>query len=265
MLRIFTDGSCTHNGRKGARASYGVIYPDKLIESWGAPITNGTQTNQTAELTAIYEGIKKGTTLSGNPAHVDVHIFSDSEYSINCLTKWVSGWKKRDWKTADGKPVVHRELIEKILDQLKLFAGHVFVHVKAHTGGADENSRWNQEADDIARKAGEENAVVMYKDFKECVKVIRNTDSTEEALKGIPLALMGAPVSENDLFAAIKANLGSIDEKHLKSALISALKKTLQSKNYELEKSKVFKTPHYRLIEESHLTIKRLEHSTEDE
>ena len=76
MLRIFTDGSCTHNGRKGARASYGVIYPDKLIESWGAPITNGTQTNQTAELTAIYEGIKKGTTLSGNPAHVDVHVFS---------------------------------------------------------------------------------------------------------------------------------------------------------------------------------------------
>jgi HD superfamily phosphodiesterase len=137
--------------------------------------------------------------------------------------------------------------------------------VKAHTGGVDENSRWNQEADDIARKAGEDNAIVMYKDFKECVKVIRNTDSTEEALKGIPLALMGAPVSENDLFAAIKANLGSIDEKHLKSALISALKKTLQSKNYELEKSKVFKTPHYRLIEESHLTIKRLAHSTEDE
>lgn len=265
MLRIFTDGSCTHNGRKGARASYGVIYPEYLVESWGAPITVGTHTNQTAELTAIYEGIKKGTTLSGNPAHIDVHIFSDSEYSINCLTKWVSGWKKRDWKTADGKPVVHRELIEKILEQLKLFAGHVFVHVKAHTGGTDEKSKWNQEADDIARKAVEDNCAVFYKDLKECVKVIRNTESTEEALKGIPLALMGGPVSEKDLFEAIKANLGSIDEKHLKSALISALKKTLQSKKYDLEKSKVFKTPHYRLIEESHLTIKRLEHTTEDE
>jgi ribonuclease HI len=265
MLRIFTDGSCTHNGRKGARASYGVIYPDKLIESWGAPINDGTQTNQTAELTAIYEGLKKGTSIMGDPTEINVHIFSDSEYAINCLTKWVSGWKKRGWKTAEGKPVVHKDLIEKILDQLKLYAGHIFTHVKAHTGGSDENSRWNQEADDIARKAVEDNNIVNYKDFKEIVKVIRNTESTENVLKGIPLAIMGGPISEKDLFESLKANLDSIDEKYLKSALISALKKTLQNKNYDLEKTKVFKTIHYKLIEETHLTIKRLDHITEDE
>lgn len=264
MLKIYTDGSCINNGRKGARASFAVIFPDKLEESWGCPLPVGDKpTNQTAELTAIYEGLKKGTTIMGDPAELTVHVFTDSDYSINCLTKWISGWRRRDWKTADGKPVVHRELIEKIQVQLNLYSGHVFVHVKAHTGGADENSKWNQEADDLARKAVEDGKEVKYSEFKEIVKVVRNPDASAMVLEGIPLAIMGGPVSEKELIEALKANLNSLDPTALKNGLIAALKKTLSLRKFDLEKSKIFKTPHYKLIEENHLTIKRLDDTNE--
>ncbi len=74
---------------------------------------------------------------------------------------------------------------------------------------------------------------------------------------------MGGPISEKDLFEALKKNLNSLDQTALKTALISALKKTLSLKKYDLEKSKIFKTPHYKLIEENHLTINRLEDTNE--
>jgi ribonuclease HI len=252
MMKVYTDGSSVNNGKKNARAGYAVVYPDRLGESWGDIITGPSQTNQTAELTAIYEGIR----CVASKEDITIHIYTDSEYSINCLTKWVTGWKKRDWKTSDGKPVVHREIIEKILIELKQFAGYVFTHVKAHTNGEDDDSRYNQIADDLARKAVEKGERVMYTGE---VKIVRMGESTDEVLKGIPLAIMGPPISEKDLFKAMIENLGSLDDDALKSALLTALRKTLQKNNYELEKSKVFKTVHYRLVEKSAVTITRLD------
>jgi len=250
MLRIYTDGSCVNNGRKNSSAGYGVVYPEQLADSWGAPLESGT--NQAAELRAIFEGLVKGKTLMGDPSEIQVRIYTDSEFSINCLTKWVSGWKKKGWVTAEGKPVVHRVIIEQILDELSEYSGHVFTHVKAHTGGVDEHSKWNQFADDLARKAVETQAVATLEDLK--TKVVRG-ESTANAIEGIPLALMGPPISETALFDALSKNLGSIDQGFLKSALISAFKKTLQLRNYCLEKSKLYKAVHYRLVEESHLTV----------
>jgi ribonuclease HI len=254
MIRVFTDGSCINNGKKHSRGGYAVVYPERLSDSWGDILPpTGSQTNQTAELTAIYEGLRAIPSKSD----VTVHLYTDSEYSINCITKWVTGWKKRDWKTADGKPVVHRELIEKILDELKQFAGHVVTHVKAHTGGADEESRYNQMADDLARKAVETGARVTGTDLT--VKVVRLGEPTDTALPGIPLAIMGGPVAEKDLLTALVHNLGSLDEAALKTALVSALRKTLAAKNYDLETSKSNKTVFYRLVEKSHITITRLD------
>jgi hypothetical protein len=171
------------------------------------------------------------------------------------LTKWVSGWKKKGWVTAEGKPVVHRVIIEQILQELSKYSGHVFTHVKAHTGGTDEHSKWNQIADDLARKAVETQKTTRMEDLK--TKIVRG-ERTENAIEGIPLALMGPPISETALFEALSNNLGSIDRDLLKSALISAFKKTLQLRNYCLEKSKLYKTVHYRLVEESHLTVVRV-------
>lgn len=243
MLRMYTDGSCTNNGRNGARAGYAVVYPDRMEKSWGDYI--GEATNQTAEMTGIYEGLVAGTTLMGDPSQIQVKIYTDSEYSINCLTKWVKGWKARDWKTSEGKPVVHRVLIEKIMAELAKYASHVFTHVKAHTGGTDEHSKWNQLADDLARKSVETKGRVTN------IAEPRVVNTSEYVLPGIPLALMGAPISEKDLIAAIRGNLDSLDQDALGSALISALKKSIG--NHDLTKTKIHKTVHYGITDKSQI------------
>lgn len=257
MLSIYTDGSSINNGRKNSRGAYAAVYPDSPEFSFGRPLApEGSQTNQTAELTGILEGIR-GLKTQRSVSGMVVRICTDSEYSINCLTKWVSGWRKKDWKTSEGKPVVHRVILEDILKELEGLGGHQFVHVKAHTGGDDTDSKWNDCADQLANKAAGEGKEVRMSDLTE--KVVRVGTSVDNVLSGIPLKIMGAPLSETDLVKAILANTGSLDVKFLTTALISALKKTLNAKAYDLEKSKVHGAVAYRLVEKTHLTIEKLE------
>lgn len=256
MLSIYTDGSSLNNGRKNSRGAYSAVYPSLPSESFGRPLpADGSQTNQTAELTGILEGIRALKGIGSIPS-LGIRICTDSEYSINCLTKWVSGWRKRDWKTSEGKPVVHRVLLEAILKELEGVA-HQFVHVKAHTGGEDTDSKWNDMADQLANKAATEKKEVKISDLTD--KVVRLGTSVDDVLSGIPLKIMGAPLSETDLVKAVLANTGSLDQKFLSAALISALKKTLQAKAYDLEKTKIHGAVAYRLIEKTHLTIEKLE------
>lgn len=53
-MRVFTDGSCSKNGQKGAKAGYAVWFPEN--KSWSekhlVPETD-PQTNNRAELSAI--------------------------------------------------------------------------------------------------------------------------------------------------------------------------------------------------------------------
>lgn len=65
-------------------------------------------TNNRMELRAVLEG------LDGIPAGATVELVSDSQYTINALSKWIHGWRKKGWKTAEGKPVLNRDLIEAI-------------------------------------------------------------------------------------------------------------------------------------------------------
>lgn len=110
---------------------------------WGSGNAGGVTNNQ-MELTAIREALQNvpdGVT--------EILIRSDSRYSIDALTKWVHGWRRRGWTTADGKSVANRELIEEIL----LLSGKLRVRyewVRGHAG--DE---WNEAADAHARGAAE--------------------------------------------------------------------------------------------------------------
>jgi ribonuclease HI len=257
MISIYTDGSSINNGRKNAKGAYSAVYPSMPSESFGRPLApDSSQTNQTAELTGILEGLRTLKTLSDVSSSV-VRVCTDSEYSINCLTKWITGWRKRDWKTSEGKPVVHKVLLESILKELEAFGGHQFVHVKAHTGAEDTDSKWNDYADQLANKAATEGKEVKIADLAE--KIVRVGTSVDDVLAGIPLKIMGSPVVEADLVKAILANTASLDQKFLASALVSALKKTLLAKAYDLEKSKIRGAVAYRLIEKTHLTIEKLE------
>ena len=62
-----------------------------------------------------------------------VQLNIDSQYVKNGITGWIFGWKKNGWKTAAKKPVLNRELWEK-LDSLNSLLNVEWNWVKGHAG-----------------------------------------------------------------------------------------------------------------------------------
>jgi ribonuclease HI len=135
-VEIFTDGACSGNPGPGG---WGVILRSRGVEkelSGGEKLT----TNNRMELTAVIKG------LSVLTRRCSVAVYTDSEYVRNGITTWIHGWKKRGWKTADGKPVKNVELWQ----QLEALANAHDVHwhwVKGHAGDPG-----NERADQLANK-----------------------------------------------------------------------------------------------------------------
>ena len=148
-MRVFTDGACSSNGRPGAKAGYAVWFPEHQSLSTSARVpSNEGQTNQRAEMSAIHRAT---LVLEENGFQdEDIVIYTDSEYCINCLTKWIPGWVSRGWKTSAGGDVLHRDLIEATSKRLAKCKSYRFVHVRAHTGGEDDLSKNNDIVDRMA-------------------------------------------------------------------------------------------------------------------
>jgi ribonuclease HI len=75
-----------------------------------ARLRGAPQTNQRAELAAIQRALQ----IAGKSQAL--RIFSDSKYSINCVTDWYKNWIKNDWKTSAGAVVQNQDLIKGIRD-----------------------------------------------------------------------------------------------------------------------------------------------------
>jgi ribonuclease HI len=152
-LRVFTDGSCTANGRRGARAGIGVYATrdDVPIKSHSAPLAaDEPQTNQRAELQALYHGL---VFISEQPSPV-ANVYTDSKYSLDCLQKWSARWIKDNWRKADGKPVLHQDLLKPMVALWSRLSKSVTLHhVAAHTGNSDPLSVGNAKADESATMA----------------------------------------------------------------------------------------------------------------
>lgn len=150
-ILVYTDGSCVNNGKKNAVGGIGIYFPNKELTDISRIYDIGVCTNHKAELYAILitlKYIKKNIGLS----KYKILIKTDSEYSINCLTKWINGWINKGWKTVNGTRVVNRELIEPIHQYCKKYDID-FEHVLAHTNGTDFDSLANDKADRLAKKA----------------------------------------------------------------------------------------------------------------
>jgi ribonuclease HI len=149
---IYCDGCCLNNGKPGAVAGYGLV----VYDAKGAEVCRVSkrlppsepQTNQRAELRALLHAL----TYISDKEYESVEIYTDSKYAINCVTKWSSGWEAAGWRKADGKPVLHVDLIRPCVEYLTTYGGNVCLyHVEAHTGGTDVRSRGNAIADMLAR------------------------------------------------------------------------------------------------------------------
>ncbi|PLB39172.1 RNA-DNA hybrid ribonuclease [Aspergillus candidus] len=113
MLRIYTDGSSLKNGQPLASAGVGVYFGPGDTRNVSEPLKGGRQTNQRAELTAIFRA------LDIAPRHRDVTIFTDSRYAIDCVTVWCIKWRRNQWMTADNKPVENKDLVESIVAKIE--------------------------------------------------------------------------------------------------------------------------------------------------
>jgi len=48
------------------------------------------------------------------PRGITVAVHTVSDYLRNGATAWIEGWKKRGWKTQEGKPVLNRDLWQRL-------------------------------------------------------------------------------------------------------------------------------------------------------
>ncbi|ALE04928.1 hypothetical protein AL755_04545 [Arthrobacter sp. ERGS1:01] len=100
-------------------------------------------TNNMGELMAVLDLFKSTAHVPAEP----LHILCDSQYVINCITKWMPGWKRKGWRKADGKPVLNVDLLKQIDDAI-VGRTYKFEWVKGHAG-----HHLNEAADDRARDA----------------------------------------------------------------------------------------------------------------
>jgi ribonuclease HI len=137
LVEIFTDGACSGNpgpGGWGAVLRYGSA--EKEL-SGGERQTTNNRMEMMAAIVAL-EALKRPS---------QVKLTTDSTYLRDGITKWIHAWKKRGWRTADGKPVKNQDLWQRL--ERTLARHQVEWHwVRGHTG-----HRENERADELARQA----------------------------------------------------------------------------------------------------------------
>lgn len=137
-VEIATDGACKGNPGKGG---WGVVLRMGGTEREMSGSEAHT-TNNRMELMAAIEGLK----ALKRPCRVTLS--TDSRYVMDGLTKWVHGWIKNGWKTADKKPVKNSDLWFQLLEAARPHQVK-WVWVKGHSGHPD-NDRADKLASDAA-------------------------------------------------------------------------------------------------------------------
>lgn len=129
---VYTDGACEKNGKRGARAGVGVYFGANNPRNVSEPLAGPRQTNQRAELSAILRTLE---ILDFTPTK-RLAIYTDSQYSIDCLTKWHRGWEFKGWINTKEEPVENQDLIKGALHLIRTkHRGQVeFVKVRGHAG-----------------------------------------------------------------------------------------------------------------------------------
>ncbi|MDP8994333.1 MAG: ribonuclease HI [Pseudomonadota bacterium] len=139
-VEIFTDGACKGNPGPGG---WGAVIRSGAHEkeiSGGEPLT----TNNRMELLAAIEALE----ALKRPCRVALH--TDSIYLRDGITKWVHGWLKNGWRTADRKPVKNAELWQRLIEAARPHRVE-WRWVKGHSGHPE-----NDRADALACAAADQ-------------------------------------------------------------------------------------------------------------
>lgn len=140
VVEIWTDGGCKPNPGPGGWAAI-LRFGSAEKELTGAELAT---TNNRMELTAAAAALEALT----RPCTIALH--TDSEYLRNGITRWHSGWVRRNWRNAAGDPVANMDLWRRILDAAKQHEID-WRWVRGHAGDV-----MNERADVLATRAREE-------------------------------------------------------------------------------------------------------------
>jgi ribonuclease HI len=138
-VEIWTDGGCRPNPGPGGWSALLKFRGTVKELSGAAPQT----TNNRMELTAAAEALE----ALKRPCTVVLH--TDSQYLRDGITRWHTGWVRKNWRNAAGDPVKNMDLWRRILDAA---AAHVvdWRWVRGHAGDV-----MNERADRLATEARE--------------------------------------------------------------------------------------------------------------
>ncbi len=136
-VEIWTDGGCKPNPGPGGWGAVLRFRGQERELSGAEPATTNNRMELTAATTAL-ETLKR-------PCNVALH--TDSEYLKNGITRWHTGWVRRNWRSSTGQPVANMDLWLRLLEAA---APHRidWRWVRAHAGDV-----MNERADALATAA----------------------------------------------------------------------------------------------------------------
>jgi ribonuclease HI len=136
VVEIYADGACKGNPGPGGWGAW-LQYDGKQKSMHGG---EALTTNNRMELTAVIRA------LQALKHACDVKIYTDSVYVQKGMTEWITGWKARNWRTADKKLVKNDDLW-KLLDGVANQHKIEWIWVKGHAGNIG-----NEKADALANE-----------------------------------------------------------------------------------------------------------------
>ncbi|KAH9053809.1 ribonuclease H-like domain-containing protein, partial [Lactarius vividus] len=130
---VYTDGACSRNGQAGSVAGVGVWWGPNDPRNISERCPGNPQTNNRAELIAIIRALQTAPRTL-----IPLVIKTDSKYAVKCIDKWLTGWRKKNFRTFQGTRVKNSELImyADALISMRKNAGQKvrFEYVAGHSG-----------------------------------------------------------------------------------------------------------------------------------
>jgi ribonuclease HI len=152
-ITIFTDGSSMGNPGPGGWAS--IIHDKNTKEILELGGYNAKTTNNRMEMTAAIEALS--FLQNKDSSETAITIYTDSEYLINGMTKWVFGWSNSGWLTKNKKTVLNKDLWQLLIAKTQNFDIE-WKHVDGHAGVPG-----NERVDHIATEFAAGKPPILYK------------------------------------------------------------------------------------------------------
>jgi ribonuclease HI len=140
-LFAYTDGACSGNPGPGGWGAVLVardgetVLKERLLSGGEARTTNNRMELMAA--IAALEALERPSAIT---------VVTDSAYLRDGVSRWIHGWKRNGWRTADGKPVKNEDLWRR-LDEAAARHSVAWEWVKGHAGHLE-----NERADALARE-----------------------------------------------------------------------------------------------------------------